>query len=149
MNIEITVDTSRFDRKMADFPDAMARAQRNALVVIGNLVKNRATDAFKNPALRPSSWAPRKHNADPGRPLLQKSGELMRNFRSVVTGPDTVVVGTKVEYARYHQHGTKKMPARPFLPVDKSGQLTPDCMREIKEEVEDIYMKELRKIGFQ
>lgn len=48
MNIEISVDTSRFDRKMADFPDAMARAQRNALVVIGNSVKNRATDAFKN-----------------------------------------------------------------------------------------------------
>ena len=85
MNIEISVDTSRFDRKMADFPDAMARAQRNALVVIGNSVKNRATDAFKNPALRPSPWAPRKNNADPGRPLLYKSGELMRNFRSVVT----------------------------------------------------------------
>lgn len=73
----------------------------------------------------------------------------MRNFRSVVTGPETVVVGTKVEYARYHQHGTKKMPARPFLPVDKSGQLTPDCMREIKEAVEEAFAIELRKIGLQ
>ena len=149
MNIEISVDTSRLDRMMADFPDAMARAQRNALVVIGNSVKNLATDAFKNPALRPSPWAPRKNNADPGRPLLYKSGDLKQNFRSVVTGPDTVVVGTKVEYARYHQHGTKKMPARPFLPVDKSGQLTPDCMREIKEAVEEAFAIELRKIGLQ
>ncbi|MDD6031587.1 MAG: phage virion morphogenesis protein [Kiritimatiellae bacterium] len=149
MNIEITVDTSRLDRMMADFPDAMARAQRNALVVIGNSVKNLATDAFKNPALRPSPWAPRKNNADPGRPLLYKHGDLQQNFRSVVTGPDTVVVGTKVEYARYHQHGTKKMPARPFLPVDKSGQLTPDCMREIKEAVEEAFAIELRKIGLQ
>lgn len=132
MNIEISVDTSRFDRKMADFPDAMARAQRNALVVIGNSVKNRATDAFKNPALRPSPWAPRKNNADPGRPLLHKSGDLMRNFRSVVTGPETVVVGTKVKYARYHQHGTKKMPARPFMPVDKTGRLMPDVDRKIR-----------------
>ena len=145
MNIEITVDTSRFDRKMADFPDAMARAQRNALVVIGNSVKNLATDAFKNPALRPSPWAPRKNNADPGRPLLYKSGELKQNFRSVVTSPETVVVGTKVKYARYHQHGTKKMPARPFLPVDKSGQLMPDVERKIRKIADRAIAEEFEK----
>ena len=148
MNIEIKVDTSKFDRMMSDFPAAMARAQRNALVVIGNVVKNRTTEAFKNPHYRPSPWAPRKNNADPERPLLYKNGDLQQNFRSVVTGPDTVVVRTKVEYARYHQTGTKHMPARPFFPVDKSGNLTPGCMREIKEEVEDIYRNEFRKVGF-
>ena len=149
MNIEIKVDTSKFDRMMSDFPAAMARAQRNALVVIGNVVKNRTTEAFKNPHYRPSPWAPRKNNADPNRPLLYKHGDLQQNFRSVVTGPDTVVVGTKVEYAKYHQTGTKHMPARPFFPVDRSGNLTPGCMRDIKEEVEDVYKNELRKIGFQ
>ena len=148
MSIEIKVDTSKFDKLLADVPAALARAQRNALVVIGNVVKNRTTEAFKNPHYRPSPWAPRKNNADPGRPLLYKSGDLQQNFRSVVTGPDTVVVRTKVEYARYHQTGTKHMPARPFFPVDKSGNLTPGCMREIKEEVEDVYRNELRKVGF-
>lgn len=149
--ININIDTSQLDKKLIDLkskvPVALRAGVERSLVVIGNLVKNRATDAFKNPALRPSPWAPRKNNADPGRPLLYKSGDLMRNFRSVVTGPGTVVVGTKVKYARYHQHGTKKMPARPFLPVDKSGQLTPDCMREIKEEVEKSVAEELGKFG--
>ena len=144
MNITIKVDTSRIDRMLADIPAALARAQRNALVVIGNVVKNRTTEAFKTPELRPSPWAPRKNNADPDRPLLYKHGDLQQNFRSVVTGPDTVVVRTKVKYARYHQTGTKNMPARPFFPV-KDGKLTSDCMREIKEEVEDIYRKALPK----
>lgn len=149
MKIEVKVDTTKFNKLLADVPAALARAQRNALVVIGNVVKNRTIEAFKHPELRPSPWAPRKNNADPDRPLLYKHGDLQQNFRSVVTGPDTVVVGTKVEYAKYHQTGTKHMPARPFFPVDKSGNLTPGCLREIHEVVEDVYRNELRKLGFQ
>ena len=147
MTIKINVDTSGIDRMLSDIPAAIERAKRNALVVIGNAVKNRTTEAFKEPELRPSPWALRKNNADPDRPLLYKHGDLQQNFRSVVTGPDTVVVRTKVEYARYHQTGTKNIPARPFFPV-KDGKLTSDCMREIKEEVEDVYRNELRKVGF-
>ena len=151
MNIEIKVDTSKFDKLLADVSAALARAQRSALVVIGNVVKNRTIDAFKHPELRPSPWAPRKNNADPERPLLIKHphGGLWQSFRSELQGNNTVVIRTDKEYAGYHQFGTKHMPARPFFPVDKSGNLTPDCMREIKEEVEDVYRNELRKLGFQ
>ena len=148
MNIEIKVDTSKFDKLLADVPAALARAQRNALVVIGNAVKNRTTNAFKHPELRPSPWAPRKSGGK--WPLLIKHPHagLWQSFRSKLQGNDTVVIGTDKEYAGYHQTGTKHMPARPFFPVDRSGNLTPDCMREIKEEVEDVYRNELRKIGF-
>ena len=144
MNIKINVDTSGIDRMLSDIPAAIERAKRNALEVIGNAVKNRTTEAFKEPELRTSPWPPRKNNADPDRPLLYKHGDLQQNFRSVVTGPDTVVVRTKAKYAGYHQTGTKNMPARPFFPV-KDGKLTSDCMREIKEEVEDVYRKALPK----
>lgn len=149
MNIEIKVDTSKLDRMLADFPAVLARAQRNALVVIGNVVKNRTTEAFRNPALRPSPWAPRKSGGK--WPLLIKhpKGGLWQSFRSELQGNDTVVIRTDKKYAGYHQNGTKNMPARPFFPIDKQGNLTPDCMRDIKEEVEDVYKNELRKIGFQ
>ena len=146
MTIEIKVDASKLDRMLADFPAALARAQKKALAGIGAEVASEATRAFRTPQLRPSPWAPRKNNADPDRPLLYKHGDLQQNFRSVVTGPDTVVVRTKVKYAGYHQTGTKNMPARPFFPV-KDGKLTSDCMREIKEEVEDVFRNELRRIG--
>ena len=33
--ITVTIDTSNLTRKLADFPEALARAQRNALKVIG------------------------------------------------------------------------------------------------------------------
>ena len=143
--ITVTIDTSDLTRKLADFPEALARAQRNALKVIGNVVKNHTTEAFRNPNYRPSPWAPRK-DTKATHPLLIKSGDLRRNFRSVVTGPDTVVVGTKVKYATYHQFGTKNMQARPCFPIDEHGQLTPTVMRDIKDNVEAIYKKEIDKV---
>ena len=144
--ITVTIDTSDLTRKLADFPEALARAQRNALKVIGNVVKNHTTEAFRHPTYRPSPWAPRKDTKST-HPLLIKSGDLRRNFRSVVTGPDTVVVGTKVKYAGYHQFGTKHMPARPFFPIDERGQLTPAMKSKIDRNVARIFKEEMVKIG--
>ena len=38
------------------------------------------------------------------------------------------------------------MPARPFFPIDKYGQLTPAVQRDIKDNVEAIYKKEIDKV---
>ena len=38
MNIEVKVDTSKFDKMMSDFPTALARAQKRALMDIGSEV---------------------------------------------------------------------------------------------------------------
>ena len=146
ISVTVSVDTSRLDRLLHDFPAALARAQRKALEDIGAHVASEATRAFREPALRPSPWAPRK-DKKAKHPLLIQSGDLRQNFRSEVTEPDTVTVGTKVKYAGYHQHGTKKMPARPFFPIDKTGQLTPRMMRKINADVEKAFTGELRKLG--
>ena len=143
--ITITVDTSRFDRMMADFPAAMERARRVALNQIGNTVRNRTTAAFRSPSLRPSPWAPRKDKKST-HPLLLKSTTMWRSIEYRVTGPDTVVIGSSTKYAPYHQHGTKNMPARPFFPIDKYGQLTPRIMRKIKADVEAAYKEEIDKV---
>ena len=145
MKIEVNVDTSKFDRMMADFPAALARAQKSALEAIGAEVKSQAERAFKHPHYRPSPWAPRKNNADPERPLLYKSGSLRQSIGWKLDGDDTVVVGTDKKYAGYHQTGTKHMPARPFMPVDKNGNLLPRVQRKINKIVDEALSEEMEK----
>ena len=150
MNIEVKVDTSKLDRLLADFPVALARAQRQALMDIGQAVTSRATLAFRSPPMRPSPWVPRKPSKrDDGHPLLIKSGSLRQSIGWKLDGRDTVVSGTDRKYAGYHQTGTKRMPARPFFPVDRSGNLTPQMKSKINKLVEKAMIEELRNIGVQ
>ena len=144
--ITITVDTSRFDRMMADFPAAMERARRVALNQIGNTVRNRTTAAFRSPSLRPSPWAPRKDKKST-HPLLIRSGALRQSITWRLRGTDAVVVGTDRKYAGYHQRGTKSMPARPFFPMDKNGNLVPEMERKIRRVIERDFQEELERLG--
>lgn len=115
---------------------------------IGSEVASQADRAFKHPHYRPSPWAPRKSGGT--WPLLVKHPDvgLRASIESKLVGDDTVVVGTDKEYAGYHQFGTKNMPARPFMPVDKNGNLLPRVQRKIVKYVEAAFTAELRKIGF-
>ena len=140
----VSVDTSRFDRMLHDIPAALARAQRVALLEIGNIVKTHARDAIKGKAPRPSPWPPRKKNYK--HPPLLKSTNMWNSIDSKVTGPDTVAVGTPHEYAIYHQFGTKRMPARPFIPIDRQGQIMPSVMAQITHKIQEAYAAEIRKV---
>ena len=146
IEVSVNVDTSKFDRMMSDFPAAMARARTRALKDIGQHVASDATEAFRTASLRPSPWAPRK-DKKATHPLLIKSGNLQRLIRWRLSGPDTVVVYSSMEYAPYHQLGTKKMPARPFFPFDRNGRPTPRIERKINADVQRAYEAELEKLG--
>jgi len=161
VTIEVKVNTSNLDRLLADFPAALARAQQRALADIGQAVASRATLAFRTPSLRPSPLAPRKptyivkvnkktkkktKKLD-DHPLLIKSGAPRQSIGWKLEGNDAVVVGSDKVYASYHQFGTKHTPARPFLPVDANGNLTPPMMQKIQGLVEKAYSEELRHIG--
>ena len=149
MKVEINVDTSKFDRVLSDLPGAMARARRKALMDIGDEVRTQADLAFKHANRRPSPWAPRKSGGT--WPLLVKHpyGGLRATINRKLVGDDTVVVGTDKEYAGYHQFGTKHMPARPFMPLDREGNLLPRVQRKIIKYVKDALTDALRGIGFQ
>lgn len=161
MNVTVSIDTSKLDRMLADFPEALARAQKRALSDIGQAVASRATMAFRTPQMRPSPWAPRKPSYITtvnkktgkktkkldGHPLLIKTGALRQSIGWKLRGSYTVVVGTDRKYAPYHQLGTKHMPARPFMPVDAKGNLVPEMMRKINKITENILAEELAKIG--
>ena len=144
MRYEFKVDMSKFARVLSDLPAAIERAKRVALNQIGNTIKNRAIDSFKDESLRPSPWPPRKNNADPDRPLLYKHGDMKNTIGYKVTAPDTVFVGTKAGYAKFHQTGTRNMPARPIFPV-KDGNLTPDVHQVITRKVDKAFSDALPK----
>ncbi|NLB69536.1 MAG: hypothetical protein GX804_07615 [Lentisphaerae bacterium] len=100
------------------------------------------TRAFRDESLRPEPWAPlsesyekrlkaawgSKHKKKRNPPafehqLLIDTGLLRRSIRAFEIGEKTTdggyvaSVASDREYAAYHQFGTVKMPARPFLPI--------------------------------
>jgi phage gpG-like protein len=78
------------------------------------------------------------------RPLID-TGTLMRSVtaRTPTTGSirkltkTELVIGTNVEYAPYHQYGTKHIPARPFLQI----------LPEDKENITKIFKDWLEKVA--
>jgi phage gpG-like protein len=62
-------------------------------------------------------WKPRKDGNSYAHPLMIRSGKLMNSLTSLFGPPNLItptkaVFGTNVEYAKFHQYGTTKMPAR-------------------------------------
>lgn len=78
-------------------------------------------------AYRPSPWAPlsKSYAKRVGRPYptLYLSGDLFRSVRLSVSD-EVATVSWEDEKASWHQEGTSRMPARPFLPIKGAG-LTP------------------------
>ena len=69
-----------------------------------------------------TKWPPRKHQYP--HPTLIKTGHLMHSVVSEGepghvenVGAREMYTGTNVFYAGFHQFGTKKLPARPFVEV--------------------------------
>lgn len=65
-----------------------------------------------------SKWKPRSREYP--WPLMQRTGRLLASLASLFgepneVGPTTATFGTKVEYAKFHQYGTTKMPARKIV----------------------------------
>ena len=111
---------------MQGFEHATLRVSRLAqlapdqlLTVLGNQVRSQTLRHFEQetgPAgkwagLRPSTVR-RKRGGQ--RQILSDTGRL-RGSISAVIGAHEVEVGTNVFYGKFHQYGTRKMVARPFL----------------------------------
>lgn len=88
---------------------------------------------FTSGGLPVGGWAPRR-DAEPW-PLMVRTGALAGSLTSLTGEPneirrDGAVFGTAVEYARFHQSGTAKMPARKivFEPVGFANDLGEQCV---------------------
>lgn len=88
--------------------------------------------------------------------ILHQTGHLRRSISTQVSNDD-IIIGTNVVYAPTHQFGAKrgqfgktsrggsipwgKIPARPFLPIDKNGYLQTEAESAIYEDVDYFYKR--------
>ena len=107
-----------------------------ALKSIGQAVVGQTIERFEN-EVDPdgNKWKRRKveTNKTRGRKILHNTGQLKRV--TYIAGKGFVKIGASVDYGVFHQFGTKKMPARPFLGINKDDY----------EEIADILSNQLRK----
>ena len=143
-SVGITITTDEVSPRLAKLirlasnPKPVFRAMATALlsITMGNF-------SSVGQSYRPAPW-PAKRDGKPSH--LQKSGALSRSFH---LGPDDASVSTPMIYASIHQFGGTikgkpylrfkwgpgprnwatveqvKIPARPFFPIDRAGNLTP------------------------
>ncbi len=120
-------------------PDLLAKARacndpQRYLQAMGTAVVSLAKRAFVEDGLRPSTWEPRKKEPKKFHPLLQDSMDLRDGIRTDGLTDKSVNIVNKVPYAAAHQFGydPRNLPARPFLPFDASGNLTPLGMKKVE-----------------
>lgn len=114
-------------------PDLRAKAlaveKRGPLLqAMGTAVVSMGTRAFTDASLRPSTWAPRKQpdKPRPHAPLLLDN-HLRDSLRTSNPTNKSITIQSDTPYAATHQLGSEKLhvPARPFLPFQEDGSLTP------------------------
>jgi len=62
-------------------------------------------------------WPPRKRSYP--HPILVKTGKLKRGFKKESVTNKKAVITNPVEYAKYHQFGTRKLPIRKIIGYSK------------------------------
>lgn len=116
MPIDIDIDIDMADtmdmlqdmsRRAADFRPVFRYARQE--------LQKANTANFIASGLPVGGWAPRSQPY--AWPIMRKSGQLFRSLTSLRGSPNdigrtTAIFGTNVEYAKYHQRGTWKMPKR-------------------------------------
>lgn len=122
----------------------LVKDKRKLLNNMAGVMEEMSRDSFRNESVRPKEWeelAASTLAAKKGRGgLLIDSSDLVHSFETVL-GSNQAEVGTNVFYAPFHQTGTKKMPARPFMPLDESNQLTEEAQAEMKDILERTVKK--------
>jgi phage gpG-like protein len=69
-----------------------------------------------------AAWKSRKF---PGKPILQRTGRLVKSLTGnspdtiVDPKPDSLEFGTRVPYAKYHQRGAGKLPRRRLIDLNE------------------------------
>ena len=111
MPIKVNVDASKLLNRLNKFEGNL-----NTLpwMQAGGIVRNSILENFVAQG-RPKKWAPRKDKLS--HPILDKSGK-MKGSIDIAPLNNGVSVGTRgISYAKFPQHGTKFMPARPYVMV--------------------------------
>lgn len=143
MQVELNVKTNGIASAVARMTAMYARSQVLTPVLIKAKASIKAANAsnFTSNGLLVGGWRPLdaqyaswKLTRFPGAPPLVRTGKLFSSLTATNASIDTMTntsfsIGTSIEYAKFHQYGTSKMPKRkivfePPLFAKKFGQDT-------------------------
>jgi phage gpG-like protein len=136
------------DKALADFkraietsPQVLDSISRNLAEETVGLIK----DGFRREAdPYGGRWKPKKI-ADGRKVLSGKTSRLKGGWHVASADRRGFVVAPAVDYATYHQSGTRKMAARPMLP---DGRGIPDSWQDAWEGIiSDVLSHHFRKVG--
>lgn len=123
MSIPISVDSKTFRATMQAIENSVVGPGRKLILKAGGVaVASLATRAFRDESLRPTQWPPvkpatQKQKKKGRTSTLIDTGTLFRSIRANDPTGETVEIVSDRFYASFHQFGTKRMPARPFIPA--------------------------------
>lgn len=111
-------------RKLKNPKDMMQEVSDVIVEDIKNRIIKTKTDPEGNKWLpwAPSTREARVKDGTAALGLLYRNGDLARSITGTVKGSKAIEIGSNLEYAKYLQEGTSKMPARPFIGISKRAQ---------------------------
>lgn len=112
---------TRFVSELTDLSDLWELMARDLEATVADAFRTEGASggsAWQPLSPRYAAWKSKRY---PGRGILERTRALMESFRKGRAGhmlriaPRTLVWGSSVDYGRYHQSGTRTMPARPII----------------------------------
>lgn len=106
------------------------RDKRPLLQAGGTMLWQCSLDSWRNETMRLAPWpelAPATVAAKEAAgktAMLFFEGHMKQSLRVGAPSGDTIEIGSDAFYAPFHQFGTARMPARPFIPMMGNGQLS-------------------------
>ena len=115
--VRIEVHAEGFESVFTELARLEDPAWEPLLRIMGATIQEQTVNHFTMQAGPSGSWPPTQR----GGAALIKTGTLRGSIQTVV-GTDEVEIGTNIEYAKYHQLGTKRIPQRAFLGLTDTDQ---------------------------
>lgn len=130
--IDIKVNTDKLNRAMQRKINTLSDYEEPLRESGEWLLKDVDTNFRKQGALFGRGWKPladstRRQRArqgyPPARPILERTGRLRRGNKIKKVTKDTLTIGNDVDYFKYHQTGTRKMPQRKVLDIRSVAEI--------------------------
>lgn len=112
---------TRFVSEITDLSDLWELMARDLEATVADAFRTEGSSGGSKWAPLSEAYREQKARAYPGRGILERTRALMRSFERGGAGnvlriaPRALVWGSSVDYGRYHQSGTSRMPARPII----------------------------------
>lgn len=146
--IKISVDSSDLERGLSQLLQNVQN-RRPMMTSVATELQSMAEDNFESESWGGQKWKQSQRAANESGKTLQKSGQLAASLTTQASN-DFARIGTNKVYAAIHHLGGQagrghkvSLPARPYLPIDGSGNLQSGGEKRILDIVKDALARGL------